>query len=106
MSTDPEVGWHDLLRRLPWQGDLALDQFATMPRGGGVYMLHATADGVPASIPRARATDADGVLLIGESEDLASRGRPLAVAMQERRHDRLTKEGHHGPRRSACLPSS
>jgi len=33
---------------------LALDQFATMPRGGGVYMLHATADGVPACIPRTR----------------------------------------------------
>lgn len=82
MSTAPEVGWHELLRRLPWQGDLPIEQFATMPHDGGVYMLHATDGGARAGIPRARASDADGVLLIGESEDLASRGRTLAAAMR------------------------
>lgn len=82
MSNGPEDAWHELLRRLPWQGELLLEQFATMPRGGGVYMVHATVEGARAKISRARAVDADGVLLIGESEDLASRGRTLAAAMR------------------------
>lgn len=29
MNPAPEVGWHELLRRLPWQGELHIEQFAT-----------------------------------------------------------------------------
>lgn len=82
MSKGPELDWRAMLARLPWQGDLPIAQFATMPRDGGVYMLHATKAGVRATIARARGCDVDGVLLIGESENLSSRGRTLAAAMQ------------------------
>lgn len=85
MSNEPNPDWYELLRNLPWQGELAVDGFATMPGAGGVYMLHATVGGRKrATIARARGADKDGVLLIGESEHLASRGRTLAAAMRWR----------------------
>ncbi|MEZ4399130.1 MAG: hypothetical protein R3B06_03880 [Kofleriaceae bacterium] len=81
-SQAPDPGWHTLIGRLAWQGDLSIAQFETMPSAKGVYMLHATANGARASIGRALGTDADGVLLIGESTDLRTRGTTLAAAMQ------------------------
>lgn len=68
------------MRKIPWAPYQEIG--VSMPETAGVYMLHIMADDQPELIRRAAGDDHLGVLLVGESEHLLSRGKTLGAAMR------------------------